>query len=217
MAITPSQRKQLEAMGYTVSKSGNAVLNKSGATVGGINANGQVYSGSSKVASVLKAKAETKPTAKSAAKPSTRTSTATKSKSGFDAPTSTKPILDKKPITRTVLKTSLPKAKELTDAEIFAAQVRGMKPSASAKSRPVSPTPATAYAAKGAKAAIRSGAPSASDRAEMSAATAKGMGARMGNYTKAEWQAMSLSERKAKGLPLRPIDAWNVDGSWKKG
>lgn len=84
----------------------------------------------------------------------------------------------------------------------------------SVRSRPVSPTPSTAYAGRAANAVNRT-APDASSRAATYEATKKTMGARMGNYTKAEWDAMSLRERQAKGLPLRPIDAWTVDGEWK--
>lgn len=50
--ITASQKKALEAAGYTVS--GNSVKNKSGGNVGGYNENGQIWSGSSKVRDILK-------------------------------------------------------------------------------------------------------------------------------------------------------------------
>lgn len=50
--ITASQKKALEAAGYTVK--GNSVQNKSGNSVGGYNENGQIWSGSSKVKDILK-------------------------------------------------------------------------------------------------------------------------------------------------------------------
>lgn len=52
MAITASQKKQLEAAGYTVK--GDTVLTKSGGSVGGYNKNGQLWSGSTKVRDILK-------------------------------------------------------------------------------------------------------------------------------------------------------------------
>ncbi len=58
MKITSEQRKALEAKGYKVGKSGNTIQNAKGATVGGYNANGQVFSGSVDIKSILKSKAE---------------------------------------------------------------------------------------------------------------------------------------------------------------
>ncbi len=58
MKITPEQRKALEAKGYKVGKSGNTIQNAKGATVGGYNANGQIFSGSADIKSILKSKAE---------------------------------------------------------------------------------------------------------------------------------------------------------------
>lgn len=219
MRITDSQRKQLEALGYTVNKSGTSVQNKSGGTVGGYNANGQVFGGSAKVAAILKAKAETKPATKAETKPTTRAKpkpSASKS-SAPSAAKDAKPIYDGKRITRTELKTSLPKAKELTDAEIMKARkayADRVSNAPSVRSRPTNPTPPTAYASRAANAVNRT-APTAESRAASYEANKKTMGARMGNYTKAQWDAMSLRERQAKGLPLRPIDAWTVDGDWK--
>jgi hypothetical protein len=69
MKITASQRKALEAAGYTVGKSGTTVQNKSGGTVGGYNENGKVFGGSSKVMNILKAP-EAKATPKAAPKAS---------------------------------------------------------------------------------------------------------------------------------------------------
>jgi len=70
--ISAEQKSALEAAGYKVK--GTAVLDKSGKTLGGINQNGQISSGSSKVTSILKskptpaAKAPPKPTASAPSK-----------------------------------------------------------------------------------------------------------------------------------------------------
>jgi len=70
--ITSGQKAALEAAGYTVK--GNAVLNKSGGSVGGYNANGELWTGSAKVKGILKtpdkpaAKAPASVTTKAAAK-----------------------------------------------------------------------------------------------------------------------------------------------------
>lgn len=64
MKVTAQQRKALEAVGYTVGKSGNTVQ-KDGKTVGGYNANGQMFSGSGKIRDILKAKPEAAPKAAS--------------------------------------------------------------------------------------------------------------------------------------------------------
>lgn len=66
MAITKSQKASLEAAGYSVK--GNTVLNKSGQSVGGYNENGQIWSGSQKVTSILKSKDAPAPKAAPAAK-----------------------------------------------------------------------------------------------------------------------------------------------------
>ncbi len=62
MKITSQQRKALEAAGYTVGKSGSTIQ-KDGKTVGGYNANGQMFSGSGKIRDILKAKPEAAPKA----------------------------------------------------------------------------------------------------------------------------------------------------------
>ncbi len=62
MKITSQQRKALEAAGYTVGKSGTTVQ-KDGKTIGGYNANGQMFSGSGKIRDILKAKPEAAPKA----------------------------------------------------------------------------------------------------------------------------------------------------------
>jgi len=67
MKISASQRKALEAAGYTVSKSGSTVQNKSGGTVGGYNENGKVFSGSKTVRDILKGTSETTKAAPKAA------------------------------------------------------------------------------------------------------------------------------------------------------
>lgn len=53
MKISASQRKALEAAGYTIGKSGSTIQNKSGGTVGGYNENGKIFSGSKKVRDIL--------------------------------------------------------------------------------------------------------------------------------------------------------------------
>lgn len=75
MKITAPQRKRLEAAGYTISKSGTSVQ-KDGKTVGGYNANGQIFSGSAKVKDILKSKPEAAPKAASAPKPRASTKAA---------------------------------------------------------------------------------------------------------------------------------------------
>lgn len=64
MAITKEQKAALQAAGYTVS--GNTVKSKTGGSVGGINANGNIWSGSGKVRGILESSAAP---AKAAAKP----------------------------------------------------------------------------------------------------------------------------------------------------
>ena len=75
MKISASQRKALEAAGYTVSKSGSTVQNKSGGTVGGYNENGKVFSGSKTVRDILKGTSETSKATTKATTKSTSTST----------------------------------------------------------------------------------------------------------------------------------------------
>ena len=53
MKISASQRKALEAAGYTIGKSGSTVQSKNGGTVGGYNENGKMFSGSKKVRDIL--------------------------------------------------------------------------------------------------------------------------------------------------------------------
>jgi hypothetical protein len=65
--INATQRAALEAAGYVISKSGNVVLNSKGETLGGYNENGNIFSGSNKVRSILKDNEEPKKPA--AAKP----------------------------------------------------------------------------------------------------------------------------------------------------
>ena len=82
--ISESKRKQLEAAGYTVSKSGQTVRTKDGGTVAGINDNGNFFgSANSKAFKILKGeeakpKAETKATPKAEAKSSAPKSTSTR-------------------------------------------------------------------------------------------------------------------------------------------
>lgn len=64
--ITADQKKQLLEAGYTIGKSGNTVLSKSGGSVGGYNKNGGLWSGSAKVKAILKS--EPKEAPKKAAK-----------------------------------------------------------------------------------------------------------------------------------------------------
>lgn len=52
--ITTEQKASLEALGYVVNKSGKTVQDKDGKTVGGFNDNDGVFSGSDKVAGILK-------------------------------------------------------------------------------------------------------------------------------------------------------------------
>jgi len=69
MKITPEQKKAILAAGYTVGKSGTTILDKEGASVGGYNENGQIWSGSTKVRNLLKPVANTtKPATKPAPK-----------------------------------------------------------------------------------------------------------------------------------------------------
>jgi soluble cytochrome b562 len=69
LAITKEQKAALEAAGYTVYK--NTVKTKSGGSVGGYNENGNIWSGSKKVADILKSKpTEPKTAPKTAAKAS---------------------------------------------------------------------------------------------------------------------------------------------------
>lgn len=91
MAISASQKKQLEAAGYTVS--GNSVKNKDGGSVGGINENGKVWGGSSKVSSILKGsgKAAEAPKARPATKAPIKPRT---------APKTSAPAASKKPLSR---------------------------------------------------------------------------------------------------------------------
>ncbi len=70
MKITSQQRKALEAAGYTVGKSGTTIQ-KDGKTVGGYNANGQMFSGSSTIKGILKAKPEAAPRAASSPRAAT--------------------------------------------------------------------------------------------------------------------------------------------------
>lgn len=56
MAITSQQKAALEKAGYTVGKSGKTILNAKGESVGGYNENGNIWSGSTKVANILKTK-----------------------------------------------------------------------------------------------------------------------------------------------------------------
>lgn len=65
--ISAEQKTALQALGYTVNKSGQTVQDKDGKTLGGFNENGNVFSGNSKVAGILKsAPAPAKPAAKAA-------------------------------------------------------------------------------------------------------------------------------------------------------
>jgi hypothetical protein len=70
MKLSVDQRKALEAAGYKISKSGKTVEGKNGGTIGGINENGKLFSGSKKVMDILKnpdsaaPKADAKPAAK---------------------------------------------------------------------------------------------------------------------------------------------------------
>lgn len=68
MAFTKEQRAALEALGYTIAKSGKTIKTKDGSTIGGINENGKFFSGSKKVMDILKnpPKAEEKPASKPA-------------------------------------------------------------------------------------------------------------------------------------------------------
>jgi hypothetical protein len=66
-SITAEQKTALQALGYTVNKSGQTVQDKDGKTLGGFNENGNVFSGNSKVAGILKSSPAPAP-AKSAAK-----------------------------------------------------------------------------------------------------------------------------------------------------
>jgi len=83
--ISDSKRKQLEAAGYTVSKSGKTVQTKDGGTVAGINENGNFFgSANSKAFKILKGEeVKPKPKAKPKAKP--------KSSSSAPKSTSTRP------------------------------------------------------------------------------------------------------------------------------
>lgn len=87
--ISATQRAALEAAGFTIAKSGNTVLNKDGKSVGGFNANGQIFSGNSKVRDILKTKDEPKK------------ATSTKS-----APTKSKPKAAPKPAAKEDKKTN---------------------------------------------------------------------------------------------------------------
>lgn len=86
MKISASQRKALEAAGYTVSKSGSTVQSKNGGTVGGYNENGKVFSGNQVVRDILKGTAET-PKATSKATPKATSKVAPKA-----AKTQEKPV-----------------------------------------------------------------------------------------------------------------------------
>lgn len=81
--ISETKRKQLEEAGYTISKSGLTVM-KDGKSIGGINANGNVWSGSSKVASILKGSSEEK--SKPKEKPTSKTSTPSRAPSSSSKP-----------------------------------------------------------------------------------------------------------------------------------
>lgn len=70
--ITNSQKKKLKAAGYTVS--GNTVKNKDGGSIGGINENGKIWSGSSKVTSILKSGEDKKSEPKKKTTPKSTTS-----------------------------------------------------------------------------------------------------------------------------------------------
>lgn len=77
MAITKEQKAALQAAGYTVK--GNNVLNAKGASVGGYNENGNIWSGSSKVRDILKSKPAPQATsARQTPKPASKPRTAAK-------------------------------------------------------------------------------------------------------------------------------------------
>jgi hypothetical protein len=67
MGISAEQRKALEAAGYTVS--GKTVKTKDGKSIGGYNENGKIWSGSSKVKSLLTTQPSSKPVAAPKARP----------------------------------------------------------------------------------------------------------------------------------------------------
>jgi hypothetical protein len=69
LAITKEQKAALEAAGYTVYK--NTVKTKSGGSVGGYNENGNIWSGSKKVADILKSQPEVTPKASPKTPPKT--------------------------------------------------------------------------------------------------------------------------------------------------
>lgn len=68
MNITASQKKALQAAGYTVK--GDSVSTKDGKSIGGYNKNGNIWSGSSKVRDILKGSPKESP--KTAPKPSAK-------------------------------------------------------------------------------------------------------------------------------------------------
>ena len=93
--ITAEQKAALKAAGYTVSKSGNTVLNAKGATVAGYNEKGNLFSGSSKISSILKSKPSApapKPAAKAPAKAAPKPTAKKPSKSPVKAPAKATPI-----------------------------------------------------------------------------------------------------------------------------
>jgi hypothetical protein len=87
--ISDSKRKQLEAAGYKVGKSGKTVQTKEGGTVAGINSNGNLF-GSGKALDILKG--EAKPT---------KTKEQPKSKSTSKPKASAAPKESKRPMRRT--------------------------------------------------------------------------------------------------------------------
>lgn len=188
MAISASQRKALEAAGYTVNKAGTSVQSASGGSVGGINANGQVWSGSAKVKSILKgggeAPAKAAPRAAAPAKAPARAARAP-AKAAPKAPArrATPPKSSARPAPRPAAKPKAPAAAKRPAARPTAK----VAVNAASTSRAGRPASAIAARMQGPAAPTRAKAPKARPAADV---------------TFDQWKAMTRTERKNAGLPV---------------
>lgn len=169
------KKEELEALGYTVSKSGKNIL-KEGRAIAGVTPEGNIWSGSREVTATLKGTKE---------KP--------KSKPKSSAPKTAK----KKPlVTKRKASPSQSEPKTVSSAAVPEVETNLLDPVSGGRgdglidmaTRAIDRVPSTP--SKGTKPLVV--------RGVLAGTHYKGAG----KYTKEEWQEMSRSERKKAGLPL---------------